>query len=357
MDRMTLIIKTTTKCNFSCEYCYVDPQLDRTDMSIEIVEALTRQVVELFPQTGKVTFLWHGGEPTLRTMEFFEDAIQMQRAVGRGLKIENCMQSNGSLIDHDLVQKAKKLSLQIGVSLDGPAQLNDLHRKTKGGKGTHSIIMNGLTCQKKSGSWIGALCVVSNKTIDNVEDIYSFFKEQGIHLTLSPVVLTGCATNKTSLSVEPKRFGSAMVQIFEKWFSDDARIEVEPFRSIIPRMLSLPYTKVECCYEKDCQERFIGIDTNGDVYPCSLFVGDKRFKYGNIFNEGLEGALKSALREEVRRRHEALDECQSCRHLHLCYGGCMHTALVYFGSVFQKDYFCESYKMVFDKIAETVGQH
>jgi uncharacterized protein len=82
----TLLIKTLTHCNLACDYCYVhrlDGGQSRQVISDELVSKVINDYTELAelgrgtgPQGNWMVFLWHGGEPTLAGINFFERVLE-----------------------------------------------------------------------------------------------------------------------------------------------------------------------------------------------------------------------------------------------------------------------------------------
>lgn len=105
-------------------------------MNSETLRVFIKQVMEdPNQQTGIV---WQGGEPTLVGVDFYQQAISYMVEFGknRHKTISNLLQTNGFYISDPLVKLLKKCSFLVGLSLDGPEEIHDYHRKTKGG-GSH----------------------------------------------------------------------------------------------------------------------------------------------------------------------------------------------------------------------------
>ena len=125
--RYHVIVKPTGSiCNLDCTYCYYlhKEQLLGTKskfrMAEEILEAHVRQYIE--GQDGnEVVFTWQGGEPTLMGLAFFEKVIELQRKYKRPhQRIENDLQTNGTLLDEDWARFLKEHHFLVGLSIDGP---------------------------------------------------------------------------------------------------------------------------------------------------------------------------------------------------------------------------------------------
>ena len=144
-----------SRCNLDCTYCYYlhkedllhQPAAPR--MSDEILEQHIRQYIEA--QTGdEVVFSWQGGEPTLLGIDFFQKVVELQAEYKKpSQRIENDLQTNGTLLDADWVVFLKKHRFLVGLSCDGPARLHDQYRVTKGGQPTHDKVVAAARLLKK----------------------------------------------------------------------------------------------------------------------------------------------------------------------------------------------------------------
>ena len=89
-------------CNLSCKYCYylekknLYNKKSLSSFDDTLLETFIRQYIEAQTQP-EVLFIWHGGEPLLRPISFYQRALELQRKYGRGRQIDNCLQTNGTL--------------------------------------------------------------------------------------------------------------------------------------------------------------------------------------------------------------------------------------------------------------------
>ena len=86
-----------SRCNLACDYCYYLHKGSGGVMDDSLLEEFTRQYIEA-QTTPDVLFTWHGGEPLLRPLSFYEKALQLQQKYAGGRHIDNCLQTNGTLL-------------------------------------------------------------------------------------------------------------------------------------------------------------------------------------------------------------------------------------------------------------------
>ena len=93
---------------------------------------------------------WQGGEPTLLGLEFFQKVVQLEHRYKKpNQRIENDLQTNGTLLDDSWGAFFKENDFLVGISIDGPRAIHDAYRLDKGGRGTFDSVMRGLACLQK----------------------------------------------------------------------------------------------------------------------------------------------------------------------------------------------------------------
>lgn len=151
--KLELILKVSERCNLACDYCYFffggddayekHPALISTDNVTELAAFLRRTT--LASQFDFVQIDFHGGEPLLMPKKRFRDLCKsLQEALPSSTRLIFGMQTNGVLIDEEWLNIFEDFNIQVGVSLDGPEEVNDKHRVDKKGQGSHGDAVRGL---------------------------------------------------------------------------------------------------------------------------------------------------------------------------------------------------------------------
>jgi uncharacterized protein len=121
----TMVKPVGSLCNLDCVYCYY---LDKAGalykgshalMTEMILEEYIRQYITAV-EMSEVSFLWHGGEPLLAGMKFYETAMRLQRKYAGGKRITNSIQTNGTLLSDEWCRFFHDNDFLVGVSIDGP---------------------------------------------------------------------------------------------------------------------------------------------------------------------------------------------------------------------------------------------
>ena len=329
-------------CNLACKYCYyleknkLYPTAQRHLMSDEMLEQFTREYIEA--QTmNQVLFTWHGGEPLLRSIDFYRKALSLQQKYAGGRRIDNVIQTNGTLLTDEWCEFFAQNHWLVGISIDGPQPYHDHYRLTAAGKPSWKKVMQGIKLLKKHGVEWNAMAVVNAYNANHPLEFYRFFKENGCQfLQFTPIVerltrhedgrtLASLADkNEISLSeasVAPEQWGYFLCAIFDEWVRKDVgKIFVEIFDCTLANWMGI--SPGICAYSKECGHAGV-MEHNGDVYSCDHFVFPE-YKLGNIRDYSLIDMLYGEQQQEFSRlKHSSLPrQCKECDMEFACHGEC-----------------------------------
>lgn len=329
-------------CNLACKYCYyleknkLYPTAQRHLMSDEMLEQFTREYIEA--QTmNQVLFTWHGGEPLLRSIDFYRKAISLQQKYAGDRRIDNVIQTNGTLLTDEWCEFFAQNHWLVGISIDGPQPDHDHYRLTAAGKPSWKKVMQGIKLLKKHGVEWNAMAVVNAYNVNHPLEFYRFFKENGCQfLQFTPIVerLTRHEDGRTlanladkdeislsEASVAPEQWGYFLCAIFDEWVRKDVgRIFVEIFDCTLANWMGI--SPGICAYSKECGHAGV-MEHNGDVYSCDHFVFPE-YKLGNIRDHSLIDMLYGEQQQEFSRlKHSSLPrQCKECDMEFACHGEC-----------------------------------
>ena len=329
-------------CNLACKYCYyleknkLYPTAQRHLMSDEMLEQFTREYIEA--QTmNQVLFTWHGGEPLLRSIDFYRKALSLQQKYAGGRRIDNVIQTNGTLLTDEWCEFFAQNHWLVGISIDGPQPDHDHYRLTAAGKPSWKKVMQGIKLLKKHGVEWNAMAVVNAYNANHPLEFYRFFKENGCQfLQFTPIVerLTRHKDGRTlaslvdkdeislsEASVAPEQWGYFLCAIFDEWVRKDVgKIFVEIFDCTLANWMGI--SPGICAYSKECGHAGV-MEHNGDVYSCDHFVFPE-YKLGNIRDHSLIDMLYGEQQQEFSRlKHSSLPrQCKECDMEFACHGEC-----------------------------------
>lgn len=319
-------------CNLACKYCYyleknkLYPTAQRHLMSNEMLEQFTREYIEA--QTmNQVLFTWHGGEPLLRSIDFYRKALSLQQKYAGGRRIDNVIQTNGTLLTDEWCEFFAQNHWLVGISIDGQQPDHDHYRLTAAGKPSWKKVMQGIKLLKKHGVEWNAMAVVNAYNVNHPMEFYRFFKENGCQfLQFTPIVerLTRHEDGRTlasladkneiplsEASVTPEQWGYFLCAIFDEWVRKDVgKIFVEIFDCTLANWMGI--SPGICAYSKECGHAGV-MEHNGDVYSCDHFVFPE-YKLGNIRDHSLIDMLYGEQQQEFSRlKHSSLPrQCKEC---------------------------------------------
>jgi uncharacterized protein len=317
-------------CNLDCQYCYyrdkssLYPEGGAFQMTEKLLETYIIQHFEA--ATGPdVDFSWHGGEPTILGIGFFRKAVELQRRhKPAGWRVRNGIQTNGTLLDEEWGRFLAGEDFSVGLSLDGPAELHDPYRVTRGGKATHALTMRAYELLQKFRINTDILCAVHNLNVRNPLAVYRFFRSIGCrYLGFLPVVeqSPGTATGVSPHTPSAEEYGAFLCKIFDEWIARDVgRMVVQTFEEAGRPALGLEHSL--CVFREMCGQIPV-LEHNGDLFPCDHFV-DSEHRLGNICETPLSRLLDSeAQRNFGEAKRSALPRCcLECEVLVMCNGGC-----------------------------------
>ncbi len=213
-------------CNLRCKYCYylekkeLYPEGKSFVMSDEILEEFIEQYMN--SQTmQQVLFTWHGGETLMRNINFYKKALELQRKYARGRQVDNCIQTNGTLLNDTWCKFFKENNFLVGISVDGPQHLHDKYRRTKDDRPSFHNVMKGIALLKKHGVDFNVMGVVNDYNVDYPLEFYNFFKEIDCrYIQFSPVV-EKVDGELASWNVPADKWGKFLIAIFDEWVKQD----------------------------------------------------------------------------------------------------------------------------------------
>jgi uncharacterized protein len=360
-------------CNLGCEYCFylekevLYPDASKWAMPDDVLERYIDQYIAAQPG-DTVHFAWQGGEPTLLGVDFFRKVVQFQTQYANGKKIENALQTNGTLLNAEWGEFLAEQKWLIGISIDGPREMHDAYRVDKGGKPTFDRVLRGVEVLKRHGVAFNTLTTVHHANAQHPVEVYRFLREQGSgYMQFIPIVeriaqgstehglvLVSPGFEKQTVvapwSVQAEEYGHFLCAIFDEWVRRDVgRVFVQIFDVSLEMWMDMEASL--CVFRRTCGSA-LAMEHSGDVYSCDHFVYPEN-KLGNILETGL-----SALAESAQQKKFGMDKndtlpryCRECDVRFACNGECpKHRFITTPDGEPGLNYLCAGYKMFFRHI-------
>ncbi len=331
-------------------------------MSDETLEEFVMQYIAA-QTTNEVMFTWHGGEPTLMPIDFYKRAIELQQKHGHGKRIENCLQTNGTLLNDEWCRFFRDNNWLIGLSIDGCEEFHDEYRRTRTDKPTFRNVMKGVRLLQKYGVEWNAMAVVNEYNADYPVEFYNFFKRIGCkYIQFTPVVerLRPDSTLAPGseaggvlapFSVSPEQWGNFLCGVFDEWIKRDVG---DVFVQIFDATLANWAGKEPglCTLSTSCGHA-AAMEYNGDVYSCDHFVFPEH-KIGNIHDSTIMELMNSERQQRFGASKLGMlpTQCRKCEYKFACNGECPRNRFaVSDNGEGGLNYLCEGYRKFFGHVA------
>ena len=350
-------------CNLACTYCFYlgkqtlpgGPGAGR--MSDECLERVVRQYIDGVT-ADEVVFSWQGGEPTLRGLDFFREVVTLQKKHAKpGQRIENDLQTNGTLIDEEWARFLKEHRFLVGLSIDGPKELHDQYRITKRGAPTFDKVLAAADLLRRFDVPFNTLTCVHRFNAQHPRDVYRFLRREvgSTYMQFIPIVeprgfettapgaqrmsrLPRIGSERarpahpesvvTSWSVDADDYGRFLCAVWDEWrCSDFGKVLVNFAETLVAQHLGLPS---QLCVHSEMCGKGVAIEHDGSVYACDHYVYPE-YRLGNV-NSGkpLDDMVFSPA--QVRfgyAKSESLPQsCRECEFLTDCWGECPKNRLL-----------------------------
>jgi uncharacterized protein len=338
-------------CNLSCSYCFylgktkLYPETNNFKITDNVLETFIENYLK--QETDEITFIWQGGEPTLLGVEFFKKVVSLQKEYNKGKRIQNSLQTNGTLIDDNWAEFFKENNFLVGISLDGPERLHDVYRRDKKGNGSFPKVMKAIDKLYEYKVDYNILCCVNDKNVKYPKDVYDFLKSEGKtnFWQFIPIVERDDYGKLKDFSASSEEFGEFLKDIFKRWVKKDlGRISIQIFDNAFNIYAGLGATT--CIFAETCGNA-LAMEHNGDLYSCDHFV-DKNHLLGNILENDLNNlvCVDKQISFGLSKKTLQPSSCKNCAVNYLCNCECPKNRFVHIKDEYT-NYLCEGYKSFF----------
>ena len=333
-------------CNLNCSYCFASQGKyhgERALMSYEVGKRALDFLVENSGTRRNLEVDFFGGEP-LMNFDVVKKLVEYARSIEKekGKNFRFTLTTNGVLIDSDVIDFANREMSNVVLSLDGRKEVHDRYRVDYAGNGSFEKIVPKFQelVKARGGKNYYMRGTFTHANPDFLEDIKTMLDLGFNELSMEPVV--AAADDPSALTEEDKA-------VVMKQYEELAKLMIERDKAGKPftfyhYMIDLKggpciYKRISGC---GSGTEYMAVTPWGDLYPCHQFVGDEKFKLGDIWN-GVQN--KEVQNEFAACNVYAREECSSCWARLYCSGGCAANAYHSTGSVTGVyKYGCELFK-------------
>lgn len=329
-----LCLHVAHTCNLNCAYCFASQGKyngERNVMSLEVGKRALDFLVENSGSRHNLEVDFFGGEP-LMNFDVVKELVAYARSIEKehNKNFRFTLTTNGVLVDDDVIDFANKECSNVVLSLDGRKEIHDRYRVDYAGNGSWEKIVPKFQkfVEARNGKNYYMRGTFTHANPDFLKDIQQMLDLGFSELSMEPVV---CAPG------DPSELTEEDLAIVMKQYEDLADLmlkrdkEGKPF-TFYHYMIDL--TGGPCIYKRisGCGSgtEYMAVTPWGDLYPCHQFVGDEKFKLGNVW----DGVTNKEIQSEFAACNVyAHPECKDCWARLYCSGGCAANAYHATGSV------------------------
>ncbi|WBB63538.1 radical SAM protein [Streptomyces sp. WMMC500] len=321
----TLVVQPTTWCNLDCRYCYLPFRKLKQQMSTEVAEALARAVAQLDDSGHPIGIVWHGGEPLAVGQQKFAALLAPFEALRRAGRVHHYVQTNATLITETWCEQLAAYDFRVGVSIDGPADLN-AERVDLRGKPAFDRILRGISRLREHGIPFSVISVVGALGIAMPEELLEFLTSLGGHTVgFNIEEIEGANTDRQPpTAVQAEEFWRRTLT----WTREHPGAPVVRELERLAEYLHMIRSGQRVEWDRRRLDPIPTVSWKGDVVLLSPELADTAapeygdFLAGNILDRSLPEILRDAYRlRYVRDFLTSLDRCQAeCEFFDFCRG-------------------------------------
>jgi uncharacterized protein len=357
----TIIFKPTEACNARCAYCdVVWKSGGKKTMSFETLEVIFKRIDEYLTANPmeEVDLVWHGGEPLLLGVDYFNKALEFQNMHCRKTcsRIHHAVQTNLTLMRQEFIDVFLRLGIHsLGTSFDPQPGLRGIGRQCDSEKYNREFFKGLEILQINNFSW-GFIYVVTKKSLTDPLGIFYYLTNLSIGkgFSMMPVLMYGDAAR--DIAVSPQEYVDFLGAIFPVWYRHRVRYpNVDPFSGLHSTIVKKEPT-LSCADSGTCATSHIYIGPQGEVSQCGRSADWNIIWYDTIHDRTLAEIFSDPRKDVFKRRNRTLaeGECSGCRFWWLCHGGCPLDSFPRYKDLLHKSEWCVAKKDFLEKYFEPV---
>ena len=249
-----------------------------------------------------------GSSPSVTPLELVDHYLKP------GQRAEYTIQTNGTKLDDAWAAFFKEHEFLVGISIDGPREIHDTFRLTKGGRGSFDQVMRGLGHLRAGDVEYNVLTTVHAANEHRGREVYRFLRDEcgARFMQFIPIIERVAEAAQdgtvprsswrdrplyvqdgdvvTGRSVTAGGYGRFLIDVFEEWVRHDvARVYVQMFDTALANWVGEP---PGLCVHCETCGLALALEHTGDVYSCDHFV-EPRYLLGNITDRHLVDLVAS----------------------------------------------------------------
>ena len=328
-----VVVQSTSLCNLDCSYCYLPDRQKKRVFDLNLLPLLIQRILES-PYAGpEFSLVWHAGEPLTLPTRWYDEATKILHQSladhgALGLDFTQHVQTNATLINDSWCDCFRRNRIVAGISVDGPEDIHDAHRRFRNGRGSHALAMKGIEALHRNDVPFHCISVLTEDAMEQPERMYRFFRDNGIYdvgfnVEEQEGIHTSSSMQGAAMEAKYRDFLQTFWRLSEQ---DGYPVVLREFEQVISliqghqRMTQNELNRPFSILSVDWQGNYSTFD------PELLSVASDRygtFNLGNLRDLSLEESTKT---EQFQRlfsdMSQGVHSCQEgCEYFGLCGGG------------------------------------
>lgn len=328
----SFLLKVASRCNLDCDYCYVYHHADQgwrlmprlLDRENQDAFALRLAEYVQLAEVNRCVVIFHGGEPLLMgASEIAKFAHRLRRAVGADTQIDFSVQTNGLLLTAEAISEFRSADIGISLSLDGPREVNDLHRTSRNGRSSFNRVMAALDLLKDAKDvFAGVISVIDPRVPPR--RLLEFFSSHSIPKLDFLLPDAHHLREPPGRNESPDLYGQWLIEAFDAWFDEFPELSIRTFEGLLDCVAGLP-SRTDAFGFGDVS--LITVETDGSYHDLDVLkiVGSGVTSIGsNVRDTPIADVARSpvlAAHRELLRKDGLCATCHTCDVVDICGGG------------------------------------
>lgn len=337
----------TDRCNLTCTYCFVRNNRSASHIDTDMSPTIASQAISLYSRLVcrdegfERTIVFYGGEPLLNRSTLIHTLSEIHEAKSADVipsDTKLSMVTNGTNVDQSLADILAEHDVAVGVSIDGSAEHTDGER----GGGVARSARHAIDLLRNRGVRVGASVTISHANCRNADSLVDSLAAAGIRSLGFNILMGGEDQGVTQDYIHDATI--LLIRAYEL-FRDKGIYEDRVFRKAKSFAESRPLL-FDCGAAGANQ---IVVAPDGEVGICHAMLGSRKYFCFRVTDEHFDPRQSPEFSEWARRTPINMPDCQDCRSLGICGGGCPFSASLISGSIWGIDNrYCEFAAGIFD---------
>jgi uncharacterized protein len=333
-------------------------------LTLDVADRLFERLFKFPTIKESVDLVWHAGEPMVLPVSYYEEMFELiKRKAGPDLEVRHAFQTNATLLTDAWCELIKKWKVNLGLSIDGPAEFHDLNRKYRNGTGSFAAAHRGMQLAKKHGLPFHLISVLTPQSLQEPDKMFEFYEREGIDQVCFNIEEKE-GVNAESEVIESPRF-EALYRTFLKRFFE---LTWQRRKTMIVREFEIPFLFIQG-YGSEIGNpqaepfHIISIDCEGNMSsfsPEMLGLEHKSydtFSFGNVLRDEFDAIAKRIDESKVYADIRAgVKKCErECQYFKMCGGGAPVNKIYENDSADSTEtVYCRSYQIGIDVVLDMI---